>query len=168
VAYEWRLLEEILTIKDLTKEPTVPGQPPRFDNARIIRLTNIPASDLCRYLQGREPMSAALTRIADGLELDLNFLLGDRRRFGRMDLPHALAHMALDRYVNDNDLDVDDVSQLRAIADAHPDLPMWSRVWKQIHESLMLTRQPESGRPTRESTRPYPPRRVRRRETRNV
>lgn len=169
MAYDVRLLEEILGLKGLTKAPVKPGQPQRIDNAGVTRLTKIPGDQLCHYLKGREPMQEALKKIADGLELDGNFLIGSGQRFKEMDLPHALAHMALDRYLQAYDVNGSDEEELRYLADTHPDLPMWSKIWRQIHESLKLAKMRHgSGCETPRPQPSYQRRRVRRRDAREA
>ena len=78
--------------------------------ARAARLVDIPRDQFFRYLSDRVPGDDAKRKIADGLELDGNYILGIGKRFDGMTLREKLTHMALDRYLEahshlDNEID---------------------------------------------------------------
>jgi hypothetical protein len=158
VAYAASLLAEVLTIKGLTRTSPRSEESQRLDKAEASRLTQIPQDQLLRYLAEREPGPTALKKIADGLELDGNFLLGIGHRFEGMSTRQAVAHMALDRYIDTHKIVEDDIDLFRYLADKHPDPPTWSREWEQISDSFRLARrrgQQAVGAQTAQSTRPY-------------
>ena len=160
------LLTEIQRLKGLTR-----GDPPKLDQAEAARLMGIQQSQLYRYLRGAKPEDDAKARIAIGLELDGNFLLGLGKRFKDMTTLQALAHMALDRYLEDyrkrDKLSDEDADGLRYVADRHPNPPLWSRVWRQVHTTLDLSarRQLTSAESTPRQPRPFQGRRGRGRYT---
>jgi hypothetical protein len=145
VAYRAEMLSEILRLKRLTRKASGPGELDRLDKAESSRLVNIPQDQFGRYLDGREPKPPALAKIAHGLELDGNYLLGIRTRFDGMATRQALAHMALDRYMQDRSVDESDTDTLRFLADQHPNPPMWSHEWQVLHTSLLLIRRLQVG-----------------------
>ena len=55
-----------------------------------------------------------------------------------MSTAQALAHMALDRYLNTQFVDSEEADDLRYLATQHPSPPMWSVEWERTHKSLEL------------------------------
>jgi transcriptional regulator with XRE-family HTH domain len=138
MTYSAELLAQILTLKGLTRASRRSGQPAKLDKAEASRRLGIPADQVGRYLAGRQPQPAALAKIAEGLELDANFLLGTSKRFAQKTTLQALAHMALDRHAEGRDVSAEELETLRHIADAHPNPPMWASEWEQLGVSLGL------------------------------
>ena len=167
VAYRPEVLTEILKLKGLTKASGNPGESDKLDKARAARLVEIPQDQFGRYLEDRVPKDEAITKIANGLELSADFLLEIGKRFEGMTMRQALAHMALDRYIEANAQTDDEADILRYLADHHADPPMWSKVWEQNHTSLTLTRRRQLGGDGSAQRRPrqFQNRRPRGRET---
>lgn len=157
------LLREVLLVKGFAK----PDAPETVDCARAAKRLGFRKDELYRYLYNdRTPGDDAKRRLVDGLELDANFVLETAgKRFDGMSVRTALAHMALDRYLqNDDRISDSERADLRHIADQHPEPPLWSTEWNRTKLGLDLVHKRRSiqGDPQVGQSRRYQERRTRR------
>src|SRR5690349_13341352 len=95
------LLAEVLLVKGFAKHDS----PETVDCARAAKRLGFRKDELYRYLYNdRSPGDDAKRKLVDGLELNANFVLETAgKRFDGMSVRAALAHMALDRYLQNDD-----------------------------------------------------------------